>query len=142
MLLNQTLIHRAAESRSPRARSGHPAGPLHRLYPAPGPRARGERAGGPRAPAAAAGGARGGREATMDEQEWLASTNPQTMLEFLRGKASDRKLRLFAGACCRRTREEALNSEKPSIAWPACGSGSFGSDLLEVRFLTAGRTSI
>ncbi|VTR91574.1 Uncharacterized protein OS=Sorangium cellulosum (strain So ce56) GN=sce5710 PE=4 SV=1 [Gemmata massiliana] len=39
--------------------------------------------------------------------EWSAATDPAPMVQFLQAKSSDRKLRLFAVACCRR-------------AWPWC----------------------
>jgi hypothetical protein len=36
----------------------------------------------------------------VTEAEWLAATDPEPMLDFLRDKASERKLRLFAVGCC------------------------------------------
>lgn len=38
----------------------------------------------------------------MTESEWLAAADPTPLLVFLYGKVSQRKLRLFAIACCRR----------------------------------------
>jgi hypothetical protein len=38
----------------------------------------------------------------VTEAEWLTATDPEPMLTYLRGRASRRRLRLLAVACCRR----------------------------------------
>jgi hypothetical protein len=42
------------------------------------------------------------REMLVTETEWLAATDPELMLEVVIEDATDRKLRLFGVACCRR----------------------------------------
>ena len=44
----------------------------------------------------------------MTEAEWLAATDPTPMLTFLRGRVSERKLRLFAVACWHQVAELLL----------------------------------
>jgi hypothetical protein len=41
----------------------------------------------------------------MTEREWLECADPSLMLEFLGGRASERKRRLFDAACCEELRE-------------------------------------
>src|SRR5690348_14620391 len=38
----------------------------------------------------------------MTEHDWLTSSDLDEMLDFAQGRVSERKLRLFACACCRR----------------------------------------
>jgi hypothetical protein len=47
----------------------------------------------------------------VTEAEWLAATDPQLMLDFLRGKASERKGRLYACACARSLIKDASEEE-------------------------------
>jgi hypothetical protein len=49
----------------------------------------------------------------MTENEWLSSTDPQPMLEFIEERTTNRKLRLFACACCRVLRL----ASHPRSAW-------------------------
>jgi len=51
----------------------------------------------------------------MTEAEWLACTDSQPMLEFLRGKASERKLRLFSCACHFRVWDRIPNEDRRII---------------------------
>jgi hypothetical protein len=53
----------------------------------------------------------------MDEAEWLKGTDPTPMLRFLEtgGGVSDRKLRLFAVACCRRVRSLMRAKESQNV---------------------------
>jgi hypothetical protein len=52
----------------------------------------------------------------VDQAEWLAFDDPEPMLEFLRGRASPRKLRLFAAACCRRVSPLMLANDLSHLA--------------------------
>ena len=47
----------------------------------------------------------------MDETTWNTCTDPQRMLEYLRGRISERKLRLFAVACHRCVWEQLPEDE-------------------------------
>jgi hypothetical protein len=41
----------------------------------------------------------------MTEEEWLASADPESMLDIVRGRVTQRKMRLLGCACCFRIRE-------------------------------------
>src|SRR5437763_916591 len=72
----------------------------------------------------------------MTEAEWLAATDPTHMLAFLRGKASDRKCRLFVVACCTHVwRLSRANRSHPDAASVPLHADlvTIASDLAEAR---------
>jgi hypothetical protein len=63
----------------------------------------------------------------MTQAEWLACTEPQKMLDFLRGKVGERKLRLFACAWCRYScpylaAPTSTNPNRPTYSWAAAAA--------------------
>jgi hypothetical protein len=71
----------------------------------------------------------------MTEAEWLEGTDPHEMLPFLRGKASERKLRLFAVACCRLVWERIPPTarEAAELAERYADGNGVGSDMLSLQ---------
>jgi hypothetical protein len=70
----------------------------------------------------------------MTESEWLSCTDPTPMLNFLRGKVSDRKLRFFVCACCRRHWSMFWAANRQALdATEAFADGRIGQDELEKR---------
>src|SRR5262249_9664354 len=74
----------------------------------------------------------------MDEAEWLACTDAGLMLEFLRGKPSERKVRLFAVGCLRRGWPLVTHNPSGTAVEVAeqFADGAVGRVALESAFLT------
>ena len=51
----------------------------------------------------------------MTEDDWLNATDPPAMLPFLRGKTTERKLRLYCCACCRRVAANLSRARRKAV---------------------------
>jgi hypothetical protein len=67
----------------------------------------------------------------MTEQEWQKSADPNSMLAFLNGKVSNRKMRLFAIACCRRIWNDFGSYEQVIAVGEAFADGSIPQERME-----------
>lgn len=80
----------------------------------------------------------------MTEQEWMECDSPGPLLEAVRGQASQRKLRLFGCACCRRVWEliegEALQR---AVEVAECfAEGQSGKDEMRTAYAEAHAASV
>jgi hypothetical protein len=74
----------------------------------------------------------------MKDAEWLPCTDAEGMVAFLEGRASVRKLRLFACACCRRVWDLQTDQRSRSAVEVA---EAYADGLAEVNALWAARES-
>jgi hypothetical protein len=72
------------------------------------------------------------RSDALTEEEWLTCTDPDRMLDFLHGRASERKLRLFAVACFRGSRN-VPDDERCRFAVEVLGRRAEGTASIEDR---------
>jgi hypothetical protein len=72
----------------------------------------------------------------VTEAEWLTASDPMSMLEFLRGKASDRRVRLLGCNCCRRCWPLLDNRSRSGVeASERYADGGIDRDALRVTAL-------
>jgi hypothetical protein len=76
----------------------------------------------------------------MTEAKWLACDEPRQMLEFLRGKVSDRKVLLFACSCWRRTwRLLAVDGSRDAVGFLEAAADRVPAEGEEFRITCGGR---
>jgi hypothetical protein len=71
------------------------------------------------------------RRESLTEQDWLACPASRPMLAFIQGKASDRKIKLFEVACCRRIWKHLDDATRQTVeAWERFAEGMLTRDEL------------
>jgi hypothetical protein len=76
-------------------------------------------------------------EKTVTEAEWWACTDPEKILKFLEGNASERKLRLFACACVRRAWHLLTDTGRQAVE----AAEAYADDMIGKEPLRAARSA-